>query len=281
MSYFSVLFGDTNKSIKFFALSGFSLAIIGAIMPFVLLVIILAGKEGLSLPVIINTLFDTRHLNSLLNSFFLSVIIAGIVTLLSCLIALLFRKLDLTGNRIIYGLAIIPAFIPDQVVGIIGRIVFDPTIGLLSDVSNQSLLMGRFSSLLLVVLFVVLKWLPLMVILCDAMIYSIPNDLYYITIMDMESFGKQVRYTYLPQMKNILIIIFAILFLLGFRQHELVIELTSSGPGFTSETWSLWNYKQVFAFDQVGKAAIEAIMILFLLLIPIVVIKNHAQRISQ
>ncbi|MCD4665901.1 MAG: hypothetical protein K8R68_11580, partial [Bacteroidales bacterium] len=220
---------------------------------------------------------DSRHLSSLLNSFLLAFFVATVITILSFFISLLFRKINLTGNRIIYGLAIIPVFIPDQVFGIAGRIIFDPTIGLLSGIC-KSIIIDRYSSLLLVAFFVILKWLPLMIVLCDAVINAIPKDEYFQIIMDHKSFVKQTKYTFLPHLKGILILIFSIMFLIGFRQHELAYELTSSGGGFVSETWSLWNYKEIFEFVNFGEAAIEALTVLILLLIPIITIKNQAQK---
>jgi len=280
MNYFTILFGNTKRSIKILALCSFLIAILGAFMPFVLLIFILLGDGSLNLMYIYNTILDSRHLSSLQNSFFLSLVTAFILTFLSCLFALFFRRIDLTGNKLIYGLAIIPAFIPDQIFGVAGRMIFDPTIGLFSEILPKSILIGRYSSLLLVTLVLLMKWLPLMIILCDSMINTIPNDLFYSTIMDHKLFADQIRFTYLPYIKEILVMIFAIMFLIGFRQHELAFELTSSSGGLVSETWSLWNYKQIFEFNQLGKAAIEALTVLFLLLIPILVIKNQSQKIA-
>lgn len=275
MNNFSVLFGNTKNTIKALSLGGFILSLLGALMPFVFILVF--ALKTVTLTKVSDIIFDSRHLSSLLNSFLLAFFVATVITVLSFFIALLFRKINLTGNRIIYGLAIIPVFIPDQVFGIAGRIIFDPTIGLLSGI-YKSIIIDRYSSLLLVAFFVLLKWLPLMIVLCDAVINSIPKDEYYQTIMDHKSFFKQTKYTYLPNLKSIIILIFSIMFLIGFRQHELSYELTSSGGGFISETWSLWNYKEIFEFVKFGEAAIEALTVLVLLLIPIIVIKNQAQK---
>ncbi len=278
MNYFSVLFGNTRYSIKVMTTGAFALSILAAVMPFVFIIVSALSLQNFSFSRFVHIVGDPRHLASLANSFFIAFVAAVLITILSFVIALFFRKINLTGNRIIYALAIIPIFIPDQVFGIAGRIVFDPSIGIFAD-TFSTLIINRYSSLILVVLFVILKWLPLMIVLCDAVIGSIPKDEYYQTIMDHRSFFRQVKYTYYPYSQGILILIFSIMFLIGFRQHEMAFELTSSGGGFVSETWSLWNYKEIFEFVNFGSAAIEALIVLILLLIPIIAIKNQAQKI--
>lgn len=278
MNYFSVLFGNTRYSIKVMTTGAFALSLLAAIMPFVFIIVSAFSLQDFSFSRFVAIVGDPRHLAALANSFFIAFAAATLVTILSFLAALFFRKINLTGNRFIYALAIIPVFIPDQVFGIAGRIIFDPSMGIFAD-TFSTLIINRYSSLALVVLFVILKWLPLMIVLCDAVIDSIPKDEYYQTIMDHRSFFRQIKYTYYPYSKGILILIFSIMFLIGFRQHEMAFELTSSGGGFVSETWSLWNYKEIFEFVNFGGAAIEALVVLILLLIPIIAIKNQAQKI--
>jgi multiple sugar transport system permease protein len=281
MRYFSNLFGNTKRTIKFLALTSFIISLIGALLPLIFLLMTLISDKNICLNLITEVLEDKRFISSLENSFFLSLLPATLITILSCIAALFFRKIDLTGNKWLYGLAIIPAFIPDQVFGIAGRMILDPTIGLLSEQVAKNLLVGRFYSLLLVTFFLLIKWLPLMIVLCDSMIAAIPSDLYFSSKMDFKSFFLQTRYTYIPHLKEVLVLIFAIMFLIGFRQHELAFELTSSSGGFVSESWSLWNYKQIFSFNQQSKAVIEAISVLILLMIPVLTIKTMAQKLSD
>lgn len=280
MNYFSKLYGNTKQTIKFLALTSIIISVFGALLPFFFLIITLISDSNIDFTFILNVLTDNRFVSSLENSLLLSIFSATIITTLSCIGALFFRKIDLTSNKLLYGLAIIPAFVPDQVFGIAGRMLFDPTIGLISDQIAKNILVDRYSSLLLVSFILIMKWLPLMTILCDAIIAAIPIDLYYSTKMDFKSFFLQTRYTYFPNLKEVLILIFAIMFLIGFRQHELAFELTSSSSGFASETWSLWNYKQVFSFNQNSKAVIEALSVLILLMIPILTIKTMAQKLT-
>jgi ABC-type sugar transport system permease subunit len=116
-----------------------------------------------------------------------------------------------------------------------------------------------------------------MIVLADVSIYSIEQETLFQAKMDFKSFKKSARYVYLPKMKEVLFIIFSIGFLIGFRQHELAYELTSSGGGFTAETWSYWNYREMFEFANIANAAIEAIFILLVLLVPILTIRKKAQ----
>jgi ABC-type sugar transport system permease subunit len=106
------------------------------------------------------------------------------------------------------------------------------------------------------------------------------QDELYQARMDYKSFFKAARFVYIPQMKEVLLVIASLGFLIGFRQHELAYELNSGGGGFVAETWSYWNYEVMFGFAKLSHAALESILILIILTIPIQIARKQAQRLS-
>lgn len=230
---------------------------------------------------IIDIWSDPRYLHAILNSFYLALVVSVTLTLLSATVSLIFRWCYLTGNKFIYSLSIIPLLIPDQVFGIVGRMVFDPSIGILGNLFPKSLLIDHYSAIGLIGIVTVIKWLPVMIVVSDSSILAMGRDELFQISMDYSSFLKAVRSVYLPQMKNVLFIIFSLGFLIGFRQHELAYELTSSGGGFVAETWSIWNYRVMFEFNDIARASIESLFVLVLLLIPILTIRKQAQNLSK
>jgi ABC-type sugar transport system permease subunit len=275
-----LLYGKKARLVSVIAWSSIFLAFLGSIVPFVFIIYSsFFERNGLkNISEVINTLTDVRHLQPLVNSFFIAIFVSVTVTVTSAATALVFRWCDLTGNRFIYSLSIIPLLIPDQVFGIAGRVLLDPSIGILSKWMPSGLIINRFSALLVVSIFVIFKWLPVMIVFADLSIYSIGQEILFQVKMDFKSFKKSARYVYLPKMKEVLFIIFCLGYLIGFRQHELAYELTSSGGGFNAETWSYWNYREMFEFANIANAAIEAVFILLLLFIPIFIIRKKAQE---
>lgn len=282
MNRIFLLFGKKAKLISIIAWSSICLAFLGAIVPLIFIVYssFFEGESVKSITEVINILKDSRHLQSIANSFFVALIVSASLTLISAGSALTFKWCNLTGNKLVYSLSIIPLLIPDQVFGIAGRVLLDPSIGILSKWMPEDLIINRYSALLVVSIFVVLKWLPVMIAMADISIFTIEQEKIFQTQMDFKSFKKATWYVYLPKMKETLFIIGSIGFLIGFRQHELAYELTSSGGGFTAETWSYWNYREMFEFAKITNAAVEAIFILLLLLVPILIIRKQAQNIN-
>lgn len=282
MNRIFLLFGRSAKIIEIFALTSIGIAFLGAIFPIIFFAYSIISDLNYTgnFNRIIKILLDERHINAIFNSFFIATIFGVLLTFLSGAIALIFRWVKLTGNTFIYGLSVIPLLIPDYVFGIAGRILLDPTIGIMSSVISKSILINKISALFLITICILIKWLPSMIIIADASILLIEQEVKFQIQMDFKSFYKSVLYVYLPEMKKVLLLIGCIGFLIGFRQHELVTELTSSGGGFSAETWSIWNYKELYEFAKITNAVFEAVIVLFLLLIPIIIIKNQAKKLA-
>lgn len=221
---------------------------------------------------------DPRNLSAMANSLIVGATVGSTLSLASTLIALAFRWCGLTGNKLIYLLSIVPLIIPDYVFGVAGRVVFDPSIGLLAGVMPETLLINRGSALLLVALVVFIKWLPIMIVFADSAILSMRASALHQTQLDFPSFWRAVRLVYLPELRRTIPIIASLGFLIGFRQHELAYELTSSGGGFDAETWSSWNYRVIFEFAGLARASADGLLALLVLLIPIQVIRILAVR---
>ena len=199
------------------------------------------------------------------------------VTFLSLGFALLLKWCEITGNRIIYSLSIISILIPDQVVGIASRITFDPSMGIFASYIPSGVLINRFSAILLIILVTIIKWLPIMIVISDVRMSTLSKSICYQAKMDFSSFYKSCKYVYVPHLKPVFLLLFSINFLIGFKQHELAYELTSSGGGFNAETWSMWNYKEMFEFDKIPNASTEAFFVLLILLIPLSILSRQAK----
>lgn len=282
MGQLQSLFGNSAKWLSIISWMAISLAIAGAILPFTFIIHsgFVSDNSVKSIKGLIEIWGDSRHLQAAINSFILALIVSIVLTMASTFTALVFKWCYLTGNRFIYGLSIIPLLIPDYVFGVVGRVLFDPSIGIFADWVPQSLLLNRFSALLSVAVVTILKWLPVMIVVADSSILAMGQDVLYQARMDYKSFLKAAHFVYIPQMKEVLLIIASLGFLIGFRQHELAYELTSSGAGFMAETWSYWNYRVMFEFTDLAQAAIESLLIIIILTIPIQMVRKQAQNLS-
>lgn len=223
---------------------------------------------------------DSRHLNATFNSLLLALGTSLVLVAVSTAGALVFRWARLTGHRLIYALSVVPLLIPDYVFGVLGRAVLDPSTGMLSGWVPSTLLINRYSALGAVLGVSLMKWLPVMMVVADSSLLGLGRDVLGQIEMDFSKFRRAATTVYLPEMGSTLLLIAGFGFLIGFRQHELAFELTSGGGGFSAETWSHWNYRVLFSFVDIGRAATEALFGLVVMLIPIMLIRKQAQLLA-
>ncbi|MBA2591440.1 MAG: hypothetical protein M3495_06660 [Pseudomonadota bacterium] len=265
------LFGDSARWISLVSWSAIIVALATALAPLAFILVVsfseyhaLGGGDGL-----IAEWLDDRNVNAMGNSLAVGFGVAVLLTVISILAALCFRWCNLTGHSTIYMLSILPLTVPDYVFGVAGRVMFDPSVGLFAEWLPDSLLFDRTSALLMVVAITILKWLPLMIVIADAAIFALGSPIFYQTMVDFTRFRRAVGLVFLPQLGKATALIASLGFLIGFRQHELAYELTSSGAGFDAEMWSNRNYRVIFEFAGVARAAADGLLALGVLFVPI------------
>lgn len=223
---------------------------------------------------------DSRFLAALFNSVLIGISVAFLLGTLTTFFAAMLFWTDLTGNRIFYAICLIPLLIPDYVFGLTGRMVFDPTIGLLNSVVPDSLLVMRSSSLLLIVGLVVLKWLPPLYVLADLRIQGLSDRLRDQIHLDCGSFFSAFKLILGRRLLPISLLIACFGFLTGFRVQELATELTSGGGGLSGETWPVWNYRVLFEFGKLNDGLIESTIVILVLLVPLTGVMFASRRLA-
>lgn len=238
----------------------------------------LGAGGGVSFSAIWASWVDSRHLSASENSILLAGLMSFTLGCGSCFLSLgiRFGEGERAAGPILYGCCFLPLLIPDYVVGVAGRVALDPTIGLLAHWLPEDILIDRFLALVTTGAVASLKWLPVMFVIVDSSVEALGREKLYQARLDYESFGSAARYVYIPQMKNSIVVVSSLGFLIGFRQQQLAYELTSGGGGFAAETWPTWNHRVLFEFADVSQGASQAIFGLLLLVMPILLIRAFA-----
>lgn len=274
-----VLFGSSTFPLKVAYRVVIVLVVLGAVFPAIFL-LWKAASFGMTdsgvLSGIWSSWVDERHLSAASNSLILGGTVSAILTIGSCVMCLGIRWSGKGPGVPVYLMCFLPMLVPDYVAGVAGRLLFDPSIGLLGGWFGSSLLIGRTSSAFLSAAIVSAKWLPVMFVVVDTSIRSLGREKLFQTELDYGSYLDAARWVFIPQMKNSLVVVACLGFLLGFRQHQLTYELTSGGAGFVAETWSMWNHKVLFEFGDYPTGAAGAILGLALLLVPIMLVRAYS-----
>jgi ABC-type sugar transport system permease subunit len=202
---------------------------------------------------------DPRNVSALANSLVVAGMTGVLLAFVTAVGGLALCFCGLTGLRWGFLLAVLPLCLPDIVVGVVGRALVDPGIGLLRSLSPSTLLLDRTTALMLVAGVVALKWAPLAISVGDYSLSRLGTPRLAQAEMDFGSFWLATRVVHWPKLRDAVGVMGALGLLIGFRQHELAVSLTSSGAGFASELWAPWNQKVLFSFAEPHAAALQAL----------------------
>ncbi|HHV11521.1 MAG TPA: sugar ABC transporter permease [Clostridiales bacterium] len=163
----------------------------------------------------------------------------------------------------------IPSLMMATVVGIVFKMIYSPTLGLVNpfleavgiDTSKIDLLGNSSSAIYAITVMSQWQYIGYMVILFVVAIQNIPEDLYEAAAIDGAGTVKRFLKITLPQLKDT-IIVNAIIILTGaIRVFDEVFVTTKGGPGTSTETLATYLYRVGFKNDQMGYASAVAFVI--------------------
>lgn len=192
-------------------------------------------------------------------------------------LALLLRQ-KFKGSGIVTTLILVPMMLSPIVVAVFWKLMFNPSVGIFNyllgytNIDTSPEWLGRADLALWAIIIVdVWMWSPFVMLLCLAGLSAIPEYLYEAASIDRASAWFQFRRITLPQVMPLLLM--AVLFrtIEAFKQFDLVMGLTSGGPGDVTETVSIRLYKLAFQgqYDTGMSSALA-----YIILIVIIAISN-------
>ena len=173
-------------------------------------------------------------------------------------------------------IALLPWVVPDVVVGIIWKWMYNPIYGSLNDLlikvgmienpvewlSNPKLAM---MSAVLVNLW---RGFPFVMLILLAGLQAIPKHLYEASAIDGASKLTQFIHVTLPGLRKMIVVALALDIVWEVRRFGLIQAMTQGGPGILTEVLSTYTYKQYFQFFRFEYAsAISVVMTVVLLMI--------------
>ncbi len=150
------------------------------------------------------------------------------------------------GHSLWTNVIIIPMMLSPAVVGTFWTYIFQPQSGIFNALVNMVADFGTFSMIgnkalapWAIVIVDTWMWTPFVMLICLAGLRSIPDYLYEAAEVDRASPWQQFRHITLPQVMPFLML--AVLFrgIENIKMFDLVVELTSGGPGSTTELASI------------------------------------------
>ncbi|MEU1515857.1 sugar ABC transporter permease [Streptomyces sp. NPDC005811] len=208
---------------------------------------------------------DLLHDTLFWESFRIGLVWAVGVTVPQFLLALglaLLLDQDLRLRWLARALAIVPWAMPEVVVGIIWRLVYQPDAGLLNETlrdlglgDGRDWLGGLGTALPAVIVVGVWAGLPQTTVTLLAGLQNTPRELHEAAAVDGAGAWRRFRTVTWPALRPVALAITALNLIWNVNSFALVYVLTSGGPGGKTRLPMLFAYEEAFRYGQFGYAA--------------------------
>lgn len=159
-------------------------------------------------------------------------------------------------------LAIVPWAMPEVVVGIMWRLVYNPDAGILNEtVGNLGLgdgrdwLTGLATALPAVIVVGIWAGMPQTTVALLAGLQNTPHELLEAAALDGAGAWRRFRTVTWPAIRPVALAITALNLIWNFNSFALVYVLTNGGPGGRTRLPMLFAYEEAFRYGQFGYAA--------------------------
>ncbi len=179
---------------------------------------------------------------------------------------------QMRGRSVFRALLLLPMMLPPVVVGVVWRLMlnsnFGPVNGTLKRFGlNADALTWTASPKLAmasVIIADIWQWTPCMFLILLAGLQAIPQEPYEAALIDGASAWQTFRHVTLPLLKPAILIALLLRTMDLLRVFDQIFILTEGGPGFATETMSLYIYRTAFRFSNFGYAAAMSFVLLLI-----------------
>ncbi|MDC0056558.1 sugar ABC transporter permease [Alphaproteobacteria bacterium] len=190
-----------------------------------------------------------------------------IQALIGLSLALLLNK-KFKGNELLTTLIVLPMMLSPAVVGTFWTYLYNPQVGVFSYIINFFYNFGPIdmigSSVLApwsIVIVDTWMWTPFTMLICLAGLRSIPDYLYEAAEVDRASRWQQFIYITLPSVLPFLLLALLFRGIENFKMFDMVVELTSGGPGSATELASIQLKREAFEKWKTGYSSAYAVIL--------------------
>ncbi|MGW2954207.1 carbohydrate ABC transporter permease [Streptomyces eurythermus] len=208
---------------------------------------------------------DLLHDTLFWESFRIGLVWAVGVTVPQFLLALglaLLLNQDLRLRGLARALAIVPWAMPEVVVGIMWRLVYNPDAGVLNETlrdlglgDGRDWLSGLATALPAVIVVGVWAGLPQTTVALLAGLQNVPRELHEAAAVDGAGAWRRFRTVTWPALRPVALAITALNLIWNLNSFALVYVLTGGGPSGKTRLPMLFAYEEAFRYGQFGYAA--------------------------
>jgi multiple sugar transport system permease protein len=227
---------------------------------------------------------DGQMWNALWNTIVFTVASVALEIVIAWVLALLLWSTFKRAGSVLRVLFAIPMLISPVVVGILWRVLLDPTYGWIPSIlhTGSLSLLGNPSTAMATMIGVeVWQWTPFVFLIIAAGLNSVPEETLEAARMDGAKSWRLFWSIIWPLTLPVTLV--AVLFrgLDTLKAFDLPFNLTSGGPGTSTETIALYLYKQAFTYLDKGYASaisLLATVVMAMLAVVVLAFISRAER---
>ena len=177
---------------------------------------------------------------------------------------------QMRGRSIFRALLLLPMMLPAVVVGVVWRLMLNSNFGAVNGtlktfgIKTDALTWTALPKLAMasVIAADIWQWTPFMFLILLAGLQAIPQEPYEAALIDGASAWQTFLHVTLPLLKPAILIVLLLRTMDLLRVFDQIFILTEGGPGFATETASLYIYRTAFRFSNFGYAAAMSFVLL-------------------
>jgi len=189
-------------------------------------------------------------------------------------------------RTLVYVLFLIPMVTPPVAAGVIARLIYTPTYGVLNVLLERLRLMHTdvqwlsqpHTAMFAVLSVDVWQWMPFVFLVCFAGLQAVPVDTVEAARVDGAGGWRLFRHIEFPYLQSLLLLVLVFRFTDTFRVFDHVQVLTGGGPGATTEFLSVYLYRIAFKFFNLSYAAALSLFVLFVTSVAFAVLSHYLGR---
>jgi multiple sugar transport system permease protein len=191
--------------------------------------------------------------------------------ILGLFIAVLMESI-LVGTGLMRALIILPMAVTPAVSGLIWRILYDPTLGLLNyllsliGIKGLAWVANSSTALASIILVDIWQWTPFSVLLIAAGLKALPIEPYESARIDGANSIQLFFYVTLPLLKNTLYVLILFRSIDIIKVFDIIYVITGGGPGVATQTATYYAFVQGFGWFNLSYASTIALAILVIVI---------------
>jgi multiple sugar transport system permease protein len=214
-------------------------------------------------------LSDNFFLTAMAHTFVYAIAALTCEFLLGLGLALLLNS-QIRGRGLFRASLLVPMMLPPVVAGVVWRLLLNPNFGAVNgtlkqigiDTESLTWTASPRLAMLSVIAVDVWQWTPFVFLVLLAGLQAIPQEPYEAALIDGSSRWQTFRHVTLPLLKPAILIVLLLRTMDLLRVFDQIFILTEGGPGFATETISLYIYRTAFRFFDFGYAAAMSFVLL-------------------